>query len=404
MSRAVPALVLTALLAGAQLVPQSAAGVAVDQSWSIPQDGTITIGGHGFGHGHGMSQYGAEGAARQGKSWREILKFYYPGTEFGSNAGRVRVLLSADTSDDVVVGARPGLRVVNMATAEVWDAPDNGATRWRLVAITGGDTAVAWYDGSWHRWKTFTGDGAFRAGGQPITLYTPGAARQYRGTLIAASPSSGPANRDTVNLIRFDNYIKGVIPNEMPPMWSPAAVAAQAVAARTYASYEADHPRADHYQICDTSSCQVYGGFDDEHELSNEAVRATAGVILTYEGEPAFTQFASSSGGWTSANQFPYLPAKQDPYDDWAGNPVHDWKLKVTVARIEKAWPGVGNLKTIRVVSRDGNGEWQGRVWNIVLLGRKNGDVTRVSVSGDSFRYALGLRSTWFTIRNVIAD
>src|SRR5688500_7250892 len=85
MSRAVPALVLTGLLAGAQLFPQAATGVVVNQSWAIPSDGTIVLGGHGFGHGHGMSQYGAEGAARQGKTWREILKFYYPGTAFDTN-------------------------------------------------------------------------------------------------------------------------------------------------------------------------------------------------------------------------------------------------------------------------------------------------------------------------------
>ena len=401
MPRAVPALVLTALMAGAQLVPAN--GVAVDQSWSIPNAATITLGGHGFGHGHGMSQYGAEGAARQGKTWRQIVRFYYPGTDEATHAGRVRVLISADTSDDVVVGAQPGLRVADRTSGEVWEVPANGATRWRLVPVAAG-TAVGWYDGSWHRWKTIAGEAAFSGGGQPLTLHLPGELRRYRGTLISAAPASDPMRRDTVNLLRLDNYIKGVIPNEMPPTWSPAAVAAQAVAARTYASYEADHPRASHYQICDTTSCQVYGGYDDEHEASNAAVVATAGIILTYKGEPAFTQFASSSGGWTSANQFPYLPAKEDPYDGWAGNPVHDWRVQVTAARIENLWRGVGNLRTIRIVARDGNGEWQGRVWQIELLGRKNGNRTRVTVSGDSFRSALGLRSTWFTVRNVVAD
>lgn len=402
MPRAVPALLLSALLAGTQLVPHSALGVAVDQRWSIPGTGTITIAGHGFGHGHGMSQYGAEGAARAGKTWRQILAFYYPGTDFGVNERRVRVLISADTSDDVVVAPRSYLRVTNTATSEAWELPDNGATRWRL-GVSGADTVVAWFDGSWHRWRSFRGDGAFRAGGRPIALDVGSAVRRYRGTLVAASPSSGSTRRDTVNVLAIDNYIKGVIPNEMPASWSPAAVAAQAVAARTYASYEAAHPRADHYQICDTTSCQVYGGYDDEDTRSNAAVGSTGGVILTYGGEPAFTQFGSSSGGWTSANQFAYLPAKQDPYDDWSGNPVHDWTVSIGIARIERAWPAVGNLRTIRILSRDGHGEWQGRVWSMRLLGRKNGEPTSVSVSGDSFRSALGLRSTWFTIRNVTA-
>ncbi len=401
MPRAVPALVLTALLAGAQLVPAN--GVAVNQTWAVPNNGKVVLGGHGFGHGHGMSQYGAEGAARQGLTWKQIVRFYYPGTTLAENSGRVRVLISADTTDDVVVAAREGLKVADMTSHEAWELPANGATRWRLTAVAEG-TAVAWFDGSWHRWKTVPGETAFRAGGQPISLLTPSGQRAYRGALVSAAPTGQPMTRDTVNVLRFDNYIRGVIPNEMPPTWSPAAVAAQAVAARTYASYEALHPRASHYQIRDTSSCQVYGGFDDEHEASNAAVDATAGVILTFDGEPAFTQFASSSGGWTSANQFSYLPAKEDPYDDWSGNPVHDWKFSVTIARLENLWPRVGNLKSIRIVSRDGNGDWQGRVWEIELLGRKDGSNTRVDVSGDSFRSALGLRSTWFTIRNIVAS
>ena len=93
----------------------------------------------------------------------------------------------------------------------------------------------------------------------------------------------------------------------MPASWSPAAVQAQAIAARTYAAYERAHPLTDTYQICDTTSCQVYGGYSSEHPDSNAAIAATAGKIQTYGGDPAFTQFSSSSGGWTSAGSVPYL-------------------------------------------------------------------------------------------------
>ena len=57
-----------------------------------------------------MSQYGAEGAGRQGLGYREIVEFYYPGTKWGTGAGPVSVLITADTSDDLVVEARSGLR------------------------------------------------------------------------------------------------------------------------------------------------------------------------------------------------------------------------------------------------------------------------------------------------------
>ena len=90
----------------------------------------------------------------------------------------------------------------------------------------------------------------------------------------------------------------------------------------------------------------------------------------------------------------PYLPAKADPYDAHAGNPVHDWSVTVDASRLEKAYPAIGTLRRIRVVSRDGNGEWNGRVWNVEL----DGSSADRTMSGDSFRWMFGLRSSWFTI------
>ena len=90
----------------------------------------------------------------------------------------------------------------------------------------------------------------------------------------------------------------------------------------------------------------------------------------------------------------PYLVAKADPYDGWSGNPVHDWSTTVDVSTFERSYPSIGTLQKIRVTNRDGNGEWQGRVSSVVLDG-SDGDVT---ISGDSFRWAFGLRSNWFTV------
>lgn len=409
MPRGVPALVLSTVLAAATLTAVTWAGpaapssaLAVDQYFAVPGQGTVTLTGHGFGHGHGMSQYGAEGAARQGLTWQKIVGFYYPGTVQGTLNARVRVLVSADTSRDVVVAPRTGLAVQDTRTGEAWTLPANGATRWRLE-VASGKTVVDFLTDRWRRWRTLTGDGAFRAGGRPITLYVGGTARRYRGVLVAASPRAGSTDRDTVNDLHIDNYIRGVIPREMPASWSPEAVRAQAVAARTYAAYELQHPRAAHYQLCDTTSCQVYGGYDAEDSRSNAAVLATAGVVLKANGLPAFTQFGSSSGGWTSANQFSYLPSKQDPYDGWSGNPNRTWTVTLDVARIERAWPGVGNLKGLRFTSREGGGEWKGRVWRLELTGTRNGAATLVRVSGDEFRSRLGLKSTYLTVTGVQA-
>jgi stage II sporulation protein D len=90
----------------------------------------------------------------------------------------------------------------------------------------------------------------------------------------------------------------------------------------------------------------------------------------------------------------PYLPAQEDPYDGWDGNSVHAWAVTVDLGRLERSHPAVGSLRRLRVTNRDGNGDWQGRVESLVLEGTKGS----VTISGDAFRWAFGLRSSWFTI------
>jgi len=192
----------------------------------------------------------------------------------------------------------------------------------------------------------------------------------------------------------MDQYVMGVVPSEMPASWHMEAVKSQAVAARTYATWSRAQKMRGHFQICDTTACQVYGGVDNEHPRGNEAVAATRRQILSHGGRPAFTQFSASSGGWTSAGSVPYLAARQDPYDDWEGNTVHDWTATIDADRLERSYPSIGALRRVHVTSRDGNGEWQGRVQSLVLDGTEGSR----TLSGDDFRWAFGLRSTWFAI------
>lgn len=381
----VPAL-LPALLATLVVAPAAAAPAARAERWAVSPAGTVTLTGHGYGHGHGMSQYGAEGAARQGLTHPDILAFYYPGTTVGRASGPISVLISADTSDDLVVRPRAGLIVRDLRTKQRWTLPANGARLWRIVG-----KKVSFRTDRWRVWRTLAGDGELAAGGRPVTLVTPAGDRPYRGRLRHATAPGG--GHDTVNVLPLEAYLRGVVPLEMPATWSPEAVRSQAVAARTYAAYERAHPRATHAQLCDTTSCQVYGGAAAEHPASDTAIKATAGTVLLDGGEPAFTQFSSSSGGWTSAGSVPYLRAVQDPYDGWSGNPVHDWTLQLPAARLERAWPRLGDLQVVEVLARDGQGEWGGRVTSVRLTG-SGGSVT---VSGDTLRTRLGLRSTYLT-------
>ena len=386
LTAAVVAVITTCLLA---VTPAAGAERRAD-AWSVPARATISLTGHGYGHGHGMSQYGAEGAARQGIGFAAIVDFYYPGTTWSTADGPVSVLVSADTSDDLVVVARKGLGLYDLSARERITLPE-GPSRFRLVTDSRA-TRLQAFAGRWTTLRKLSGEGEFVAKG-PITLVTPTGWAAYRGRLRAAAPRPGSIARDTVNVVGLEKYLRGVVPREIPASWSAEAVRAQAVAARTYAAYERAHPRAAHYQICDTTSCQVYGGTAYEHPAATEAIKATRGQIVTDGTGPAFSQFSASSGGWTAAGSVPYLAAREDPYDGWTGNPVHTWTRTLTDTAVESSYQSIGQLQEIVVGERDGNGEWGGRVQSLTLVG----STRSVTVSGDALRAVLGLRSTWFT-------
>ncbi len=378
--------------AGALAVPAGPAGasVTVSQTYTVPASGVLKITGHGFGHGHGMSQYGALGAARQGLSHTRILGFYYPRTTIGTARGMIRVLISADTDGDVRVSPASGLRVREVASRASYALPASaGITAWRLRTV-GGATRLEYARSGWHAYrpggKDLRGDAEFYRGA-PLTLQVAGTTRTYRGALRLSGGR-------TIDVLGLDNYVRGVVAREMPASWSVAALRAQAVAARTYAAFDrAAHPTRS-YQTCDTTSCQVFGGLGAETSSTNAAVTATSGQVVTYAGKLAFTQFGSSSGGWTSDGGQPYLVARADPYDATSGNSVHTWTTTASRATIQRAWPSVGTLQKITITRRDGHGDWSGRVESMVLKGTKGS----VTVGGSSFRSVLGLRSAWFKL------
>ena len=271
--RALTGALTTVVLALAAVVGPAAgsASAAVD-SWRVPTRATVTVPGHGYGHGHGLSQYGAQRAARQGLGYRRIVEFYYPGTRWGRAGGKVSVLISADTSEDVVVDARSRLTLRGRGSGRLEARPaerEAVADRARLPRPQRGvlqDPPLAPLARGPRRRRVLGGRAA-------DPLRTPAGAVRYRGVLRSASPAGSRTTRDTVNVLPLDSYLRGVLPREVPALWHPHAVRAQAVAARTYAAYERAHPIARHYQICDTAHCQVYGGASAEHPAADDAVR-----------------------------------------------------------------------------------------------------------------------------------
>ena len=393
--RTLLALVLGALLLAA--LPATSASAAEPsrktETWATPGSTAITITGHGYGHGKGLSQYGALGAAMQGLTWQQIDEFYYPGTSWGRVGGKIRVLITADTGRDVQVVAQRGLKVASLSRQRTWRLPPIAARKWRLVGA-GSDTSVQYAKagGAWRTWKKVPGEAEFSSVTGVLTLVLPGERRDYRGTLQSVAPRQS-TKRQTVNELSMEAYLRGVVPREVPALWEPDAVSAQSVAARTYAAFERSHPSAAHYDLCDTSECQVYGGMDDEHPAATAAIKATAKQGLFYEGRPAFTQFSASNGGFSAAGSMPYLVAQADPYDGVANPAYSSWTTTIDDTQVEAKWPAIGDLTGIEVTTRDGNGDLGGRVVAMAFIGTTG----TARVDGDTVRDYFALRSDWFT-------
>ncbi|MBU8658511.1 SpoIID/LytB domain-containing protein [Bacillus pumilus] len=149
---------------------------------------------------------------------------------------------------------------------------------------------------------------------------------------IAGKPYLGNVNfaiesgyiRPTLENIPFEDYLKGVVPNEMPASWHVEALKAQAVAARTYSVKSIGKV------VPDTTAFQVYGGYN-WYTNSTKAVDATKGKVLKYNNQLISATYYSSNGGYTEAseevwaNALPYLVAKKDTKD-----PVNAWTLKLS--------------------------------------------------------------------------
>ena len=367
----------------------TAAPAHADDPVPVPDGATITVDGRGHGHGRGMSQLGARNAAAAGVGYREIVDFYYPGTDWGSATGQVRVFLTrGDLDNTVQVRAQRGL--VARSATKSWDLTraKPRAQRWRAVPKGDARTVLQFRQQGWHQYGSVAGTIEFAAKGKPLTLDTQAGPERYRGS-VRSVPSS-PGNRMAVNVLPMESYLRGVVPAEIKASVVPQqAQRAQAVAARSYAALKRSERQAKPYDLDDTPGYQHYLGVDAEWPASDRAVAATAGEILTYAGEPAFTEFTASNGGWTAAGDAPYLTAREDPWDTDRWGPVG-----FSDTEIEAAWPGIGDLTSIELADRNAAGEWGGRVGRVTLTGT----VGTVDLTGDAFYQRLGLQSAWLSI------
>lgn len=368
------------------------------------KSGSFVLHGAGFGHGWGMSQYGAYGMARQGRDWKQILGFYYPGTTRKTLArgSTIKVWVSADNDNSLRVRPAAGLKITD-GSGHSFAVPTGSKYKSWRIARSGAGYQLTYHDSTNRnivvRTKLSNTTWSFSTKAKIVKVRMPdGSIRQYRGSVQLIKRGSGGR---TVNKLALEDYVKAVIPIEMPTSWAKDAVRAQAVAARSFAIHHRDVHSYSGYDVCDTSNCQNYRGYAlitskgkrtvRETSGGNAATKATARVILIYQGKAALTQFAPSNGGHTAQGDFAYLPAHADPYD--AVIQSQAWTRTIKATSIAKAWPSVGTVKKLQITRRDGDGRWGGRVLSIRIIGSKK----TITVGGKTFQSRFDMRSNLFT-------
>ena len=375
---------------------------------------TVQFFGRGYGHGVGMSQYGARGRALAGQTAATILAHYYRGTTLGSISSntpiRVRVLsgwtatptapllvygrLAAWTVDGIA-GSFPADAALRLIPATTSTAT-GPRTTWRL-RITAASGAVL-HDAP----KPASVVVRSAAAGGLLQLWSkPSSYDRFRGVLRIIASSTTP----TVNVadeLPLETYLRGVVPVEMPSTWPTQALKAQAIASRSYAARRL-RPGVSYYDVTDDTSSQVYHGALGEKAATNAIIGATAGVVLrSPSGAIANTLFHSTGGGATENNEnvyvsstgakvagpVSYLRGSSDRAPDGsaydAASPYATWATRTyTVAQLS-AWfaadarTDVGTLSTLDLRDRGVSG----RLISVTLIGSAG----TKKVSGDVFR------------------
>jgi stage II sporulation protein D len=220
----------------------------------------------------------------------------------------------------------------------------------------------------------------------------------YRGALQLNRAGGG---LDAVDWVSVDDYVRGVVPSEIPSRWPMEALRAQAVAARSYALSSLGGGGS--FDLYDDTRSQEYHGVAAETARTDQAVLDTTLEVVADRSNVAHTYFFSTSGGHTEnvENIFGgppiyYLRGVPDPYD--APAPNHTWRLTLSQGAIDSALSGLvkGTLEQVRITKTGASP----RVLSAVLVG-SNGNTT---VDGATLQSRFGLKDRWVTFRKVDPD
>jgi stage II sporulation protein D len=367
---------------------------------------STTFFGRGWGHGVGLSQYGARGRALAGQAAPEILAHYYAHTTIGTiqPGATIRVMLlngfAATAAAPLTIRGRNGPWTVD-GIAKTFPADGrlrlipkvsaSGSTTWRLL-VDDATGSVLW-DAAAPR------DLHVRAA-EPaaLELTSKASARNlYRGSFRVILS----ATAEVINELPLEAYLRGVVPSEMPASWPGEALVAQAIAARSYAAYRL-RPSVSTFDVYDDTRSQVYQGIRAEQASTDAAIAATTDKVVLYNGAVANTLFHSTGGGATENNEnvyvsatggkvaapVPYLRGSPDRRSDgsaWdSSSPRATWQTRAyTKAELSAIFgrdsrTAVGTLTGLDLRDRGVSG----RLISVTLIGSGG---TRKKVSGSIF-------------------
>src|SRR4051812_16318196 len=354
---------------------------------------TFAITGRGYGHGVGLSQYGARGRALAGQTAAQILAHYFKGTTLGTvpTTTMVRVLVlssfKAPSSTPLqIYGRGSGWRIDGIAKT----FPADALLRiWRDVEGTTGvwKLRVTSPTGAQLELRRFTATLIIRpaTSSSTLQLYSkPGTNDRYRGVLKVLIGSTA----SVVDSVTLEQYLRGVVPMEMPSSWPAEALKAQAISARSYAIRRL-HPSTGAYDVYDDTRSQMYGGVNAERATTNAVLSRSAGQVLKSGSVVASTFFHSTGGAATENNENAWVSSKGErvsapisylrgspdvdasgraydadaPYATWKTGVMTPYKLQTILSSDPRT--SVGSLASVTVISRGVSG----RVVKIRLVG-----------------------------------
>ena len=427
------------LAAGLGLVPAAPAAAAVP---------VLVLDGTGFGHGVGLSQWGAEYLARTGASTEQILATFYPGVQLAEASGPMRVAVHKPTVSSTTLSFPQG--------GEVRSAPEGPQAPGFPVRVGPGGQVRIVFDGAYRVSALVSGQSTARAtpfrqepcalmvlcpppttqapatttttapsstpttgapapdggsggggeGGPSTQPATPAGSTASANAPVTAVPAAGDVTRvddrgrsyrgtveanaagglRLINIVGVEDYLRGMA--EVPSTWPAAAVQAQTVAARTYALRAMQSSG----EICDDARCQVYVGAGAESSGQDAAVATTAKRVLAHDGMLAAAVYSADAGG-VSANTFEGFGTPDGVYP-YLRNVTYDtdnplpWHVEVGLDDLGRRLGYAGTVTGARVVEQGPSD----RALRVVLEGSSGDQI----IEGRTFARSLGLRSTRF--------